>query len=104
VVTVPGAPTRYDVGEIKHTVDGGYERTSFSEAVLYRFEYGHALSGWLKSVLTGPTIAVGALGAASRRRWDSRGRDRGREDPVRGVRLTGRAPSGYPSQAWVSWQ
>lgn len=70
-VSVPGAPTRYVVGEVKHTADGGYARTGFSEAVLYRFEYGLALSGWLKSVLTvsgpvpgkaragDPTIAAG---------------------------------------------
>ncbi|MCK6503540.1 hypothetical protein L6R53_09105 [Myxococcota bacterium] len=70
-VAVPGTEARYVVGEIKHTTDGAYERTGFSEAVLYRFEYGEALSGWLKSVLTvpcalpgkarpgDPTIAVG---------------------------------------------
>ena len=58
-VTLPGAVTRYVVGEIKHTADGGYERTGFSEAVLYRFEYGDALSGWLKSVLTVPGAVAG---------------------------------------------
>lgn len=70
-VTPPGGPTRFVVGEVKHTADGGYERTGFSEAVLYRFEYGDRLSGWLKSVLVvpghvaraarmgDPTIAVG---------------------------------------------
>ncbi len=70
-VTLPGRPKRFVVGEVKHTSDGGYERTGFSEAVLYRFEYGESLSGWLKSVLVvpgpvageprlgDPTIAVG---------------------------------------------
>lgn len=61
-VTAPGCPTRYVVGEVKHTADGGYERTGFSEAVLYRFEYRDALSGWLKSVLTVP----GAVAAKAR--------------------------------------
>jgi hypothetical protein len=48
------------VGEVEHTSDGGYERTGFSEAVLYRFEYGDRLSGWLKSVLVVPGPVAGA--------------------------------------------
>ena len=59
-VTLPGVPTRFVVGEVKHTSDGGYERTGFSEAVLYRFEYGDKLSGWLKSVLVVPGHVAGA--------------------------------------------
>lgn len=59
-VTLPGRPTRFVVGEVKHTSDSGYERTGFSEAVLYRFEYGDHLSGWLKSVLTVPGPVAGA--------------------------------------------
>jgi hypothetical protein len=58
-VTVPGTPIRYVVGEIKHTADSGYERTGFSEAVLYRFEYADVLTGWLKSVLTVPGAVAG---------------------------------------------
>lgn len=53
-VALPGGNVRCVVGEVKHTADPAYERTGFSEAVLYRFEYAEALSGWLKSVLTIP--------------------------------------------------
>ena len=70
-VAAPGHAKRFVVGEVKHTPERSYERTGFSEAVLYRFEYAQHLSGWLKSVLTVPgpvpgrarpgdeTIAVG---------------------------------------------
>ena len=58
-IKLPGCAPRYVVGEVKHTSDGGYERTGFSEAVLYRFEYGDALGGWLKSVLTVPGALAG---------------------------------------------
>ncbi len=54
-----GLPRRYVVGEVKHSDNGGYERVGFGEAVLYRFEYAGALSGWLKSVLTVPGALPG---------------------------------------------
>jgi len=53
-IALPGFRTRFVVGEVKHTADRAYERTGFSEAVLYRFEYADSLSGTLKSVLTIP--------------------------------------------------
>lgn len=58
-VKLPGYAVRYLVGEVKHSLDPSYQRTGFSEAVLYRFEYGDALWGWVKSVLTVPGALTG---------------------------------------------
>lgn len=58
-VRLPDGGRRFVVGEVKHTSDAGYERTGWSEAVLYRFEYAAVLTGSLKSVLTVPGRVAG---------------------------------------------
>lgn len=58
-VKLPDCKPRYVVGEVKYSTDAGYQRTGFSEAVLYRFEYADEAWGWLKSVLTLPGQLIG---------------------------------------------
>lgn len=59
-VFAPNGERRSVVGEVKLTENTSYERTGFSEAVLYRFEYAKDLTGWLKSVLVVPGTLPGA--------------------------------------------
>ncbi len=58
-VSRPGSADRYVVGEVKRSNSGDYQRSGFSEAVLYRFEYAPFLTGWLKSVLVVPASLAG---------------------------------------------
>ncbi len=63
VSSAPGRAARATVIEAKLSLDPGYLAQGYREAMVYRAEYGEALSGWPKAIL----VTSGPIAAAPRR-------------------------------------
>jgi hypothetical protein len=63
VASVPGRGARAAVIEAKLSDDPGYLAQGYREAMVYRAEYGSALTGWPKAIL----VTSGPIAAAPRR-------------------------------------
>jgi hypothetical protein len=63
VASAPGAAERATVIEAKLSKDAGYLASGYREAIVYRAEYGEALTGWPKAVL----VTSAPVAAAPRR-------------------------------------